>query len=111
MITKIAIVPYVEYGKTVIGKDNQLNPFKESRSSILKEKIETSISNNIQVIVDVNRGDLNYLRREGVDCFIIPEYIKSYVEYGENKDKCFFLTADEYNTGNVDRFIKYVNEC
>ena len=48
MITKIAIVPYVEYGKTVIGKDNQLNPFKESRSSILKEKIETLISNNME---------------------------------------------------------------
>ena len=110
MITKIAIVPYAEYGRTLMGKDNSLNPFKESRSSVLKENIESAISSNIQVIVDVNRGDLNYLKREGVDCGVIREYIKSYVDYGENKDKCFFLTADEYDSGNVDRFIKYVEE-
>lgn len=110
MITKIAIVPYVEYGRTVMGKDNSINPFKKSKSSVLKENLESKINTNIQVIVDVNRGDLNFLKKDGVDCFLIPEYIKSYVDYGDNKDKCFFLTTDEYDSGNVDRFVKYLKE-
>ena len=110
MITKIAIVPYVECGRTLMGKDNHLNPLKHSRSSVLKKKIESAISENIQVIIDPNRGDFNYLKKEGVDCFIIPEYIKSYVEYGDSKEKCFFMTADEYDEGNIDRFMKYLNE-
>lgn len=110
MINKIAIVPYAEYGRTVMGKDNSINPLKKNKSSIIKENLESQISGDVKVIIDVNRGDLNFLKKDGVDCFLIPEYIKSYVDYGDNKDKCFFLSNDEYDSGNVERFIEYLKE-
>ena len=34
-----------------------------------------------EVIVDVNHGDLQSLKREGVNLFLIPEDIARYIDY------------------------------
>ena len=63
------------------------------------------------VIVDVNHGDLQSLKREGVNLFLIPEDIARYIDYSSvSKDECFKLTHDEYESGNIDRVVKYIEE-
>ena len=62
-------------------------------------------------IVDVNHGDLQSLKREGVNLFLIPEDIARYIDYSSvSKDECFKLTHDEYESGNIDRVVKYIEE-
>ena len=113
MIQKIAIVPYVTYGRLAqAGYDGHLNVFKKKRSAVLKENLEAAISEekwNIEVFVDVNHGDLQGLQREGVDLFLIPEGAATYADY-ENIDKkmCFKLNQDEYENGTVGRIIEYI---
>lgn len=64
-----------------------------------------------EVIVDVNHGDLQSLKREGVNLFLIPEDIARYTDYSNvNKEECFELTHDEYESGNIDRVVKYIEE-
>ena len=62
MIKKIAIVPYVTYGRLAqAGHDGHLNPFKKKRSAALKENLEAALSAekwDMEVIIDVNPGDL-----------------------------------------------------
>ena len=51
MIQKIAIVPYVTYGRLAqAGYDGHLNVFKKKRSAVLKENLEAAIS-------EEHRGD------------------------------------------------------
>jgi hypothetical protein len=43
--------------------------------------------------------------------FLIPEDIARYIDYSSvNKDECFELTHDEYESGNIDRVVKYIEE-
>ncbi len=115
MIKKIAIVPYVTVGRNaVFGRDGHLNIFKKGRSAVLKENLQSAFAlknREIEVIVDVNYGDLPFLKREGVDLFLIPEDIAAYIDYnGIHKEECFKLTHDEYEDGNVDRILNYIGE-
>lgn len=115
MIKKIAIVPYVVNGKnSQVGHDGHLNVFKKKRSAVLKENLEKDLSSrkmDIEVIVDVNHGDLQFLKREGVDLFLIPEDVAIYIDYENiNKAECFKLNHSEYEDGNTDRIVKYIME-
>ena len=102
MIKKIAIIPYVTNGRnSQVGCDGHFNIFKKKRSTVLK----------VEVVIDVNHGDLQFLKREGVNLFLIPEDIASYMDYsGINMEECFQLTHDEYENGNVDRIVKYIEK-
>ena len=43
--------------------------------------------------------------------FLIPEDIARYIDYNSvSKDECFKLTHDEYENGNIDRVVKYIEE-
>ena len=43
--------------------------------------------------------------------FLIPEDITRYIDYSSvSKDECFKLTHDEYERGNIDRVVKYIEE-
>ena len=43
--------------------------------------------------------------------FLIPEDIARYIDYSSvSKDECFKLTHDEYESGNIDRVVKYIEE-
>lgn len=113
MIGKIAIIPYVTNGRnSQVGHDGYLNIFKKKKSTVLKEKLERALSlENIdtKVIVDVNHGDLPALKREGVDLFLIPEDIASYIDYGNiNKTDCYRLGHEEYEKGDVRKIIEYI---
>ena len=113
MIKKIAIVPYVTYGRLAqAGHDGHLNPFKKKRSAALKENLEAALSAekwDMEVIIDVNHGDLPGLKREGVDLFVIPEDIAVYVDYDKiNKKECFQISHDAYENGTVNRIIEYI---
>lgn len=115
MIKKIAIVPYVIVGRNAeFGHDGYFNIFKKGRSTVLKENLQSAFALKnleIEVIVDVNHGNLQFLKREGVNLFIIPEDIAGYMDYnGIHKEECFKLTHDEYEDGNVDRILNYVEE-
>ena len=115
MIKKIAIVPYVTNGRnSQVGHDGHFNIFKKKRSTVLKEYLQSAIKAKnweAEVIVDVNHGDLQSLKREGVNLFLIPEDIARYIDYSSvSKDECFKLTHDEYESGNIDRVVKYIEE-
>ena len=93
---------------------NFFNIFKKKRSNVLKEYLQSAIKAKnweAEVIVDVNHGDLQSLKREGVNLFLIPEDIARYIDYSSvSKDECFKLTHDEYESGNIDRVVKYIEE-
>lgn len=115
MIKKIAIVPYVTVGRNAkFGHDGYFNIFKKGRSAVLKENLQSAFAlknREIEVIVDVNHGDLQFLKREGVDLFLIPEDIAAYMDYhGIPVEECFKLSHDEYENGNVDRILNYIEE-
>ena len=43
--------------------------------------------------------------------FLIPEDVARYIDYSSvSKDECFKLTHDEYESGNIDRVVKYIEE-
>ena len=67
MIKKIAIVPYVTNGRnSQVGHDGHFNIFKKKRSTVLKENLQSVIKAKnweAEVIVDVNHGDLQSLKR------------------------------------------------
>ena len=78
----------------------------ENLQSVIKAK-----NWEAEVIADVNHGDLQSLKREGVNLFLIPEDIARYIDYSSvSKDECFKLTHDEYESGNIDRVVKYIEE-
>ena len=85
MIKKIAIVPYVTNGRnSQVGHDGHFNILKKKRSTVLKENLQSVIKTKnwkTEVIVDVNHGDLQSLKREGVNLFLIPEDIARYIDY------------------------------
>lgn len=115
MIKKIAIIPYVTNGRnSQVGHDGHFNIFKKKRSTVLKENLQSAIKAKnweAEVIVDVNHGDLQSLKREGVNLFLIPEDIARYIDYSSvSKDECFKLTHDEYESGNIDRVVKFIEE-
>ena len=112
---KIAIIPYVTIGRNAqIGHDGHFNIFKKSRSAVLKENLQAALERNnhhIEVIVDVNHGDMQLLKREGVDLFLIPDDIAGYVDYeGINMAACFKLSHDEYENGHVERILEYIEK-
>lgn len=112
MIRKIAIIPYVAYGRVFYGYDGYLNFFRKKRTTVLKENLEKTFALedlNISVIIDVNHGDLPALKKEGVDLFIIPEGIARYIDYDNiNRDDCFILKVEEYEKGTVERLMLYI---
>lgn len=113
MKKKIAIIPYVTHGRTNIGHDGHLNIFKKSRSVVLKENLQRAFKSekqDIEVIVDVNHGDLQYLKREGIKLFLIPEQLDKYIDYTGicKKDECFILNCDEYENGDVTRIVDFI---
>ena len=115
MIKKIAIIPYVTNGRnSQVGCDGHFNIFKKKRSTVLKENLQSALASKnqeVEVVIDVNHGDLQFLKREGVNLFLIPEDIASYMDYsGINMEECFKLTHDEYENGNVDRIVKYIEK-
>lgn len=115
MTKKLAIVPYATNGiNSQVGQDGHFNIFKKKRSTVIKEKIEKALSLeniDIDVIIDTNHGDLHYLKRQGVDLFIIPEMIYGYIDYSDiDKSCCFKLTNDEYDNGDIKRVIDYIKE-
>ena len=115
MIKKIAIIPYATNGRnSQVGHDGHFNIFKKKRSAVLKENLQSVLTlknQEVEVIIDVNHGDLQFLKREGVNLFLIPEDIASYMDYrGVNMEECFKLTHDEYECGNVDRIVKYIEK-
>jgi len=115
MIKKIAIIPYVTNGRnSQVGCDGHFNIFKKKRSTVLKENLQSALASKnqeVEVVIDVNHGDLQFLKREGVNLFLIPEDIASYMDYcGINMEECFQLTHDEYENGNVDRIVKYIEK-
>ena len=115
MIKKIAIIPYVTNGRnSQVGRDGHFNIFKKKRSTVLKENLQSALASKnqeVEVVIDVNHGDLQFLKREGVNLFLIPEDIASYMDYsGINMEECFQLTRDEYENGNVDRIVKYIEK-
>lgn len=67
MIKKIAIVPYVTNGRnSQVGHDGHFNILKKKRSTVLKENLQSVIKAKnweAEVIVDVNHGDLQSLKR------------------------------------------------
>lgn len=87
---------------------------KKKRSTVLKENLQSALASKnqeVEVVIDVNHGDLQFLKREGVNLFLIPEDIASYMDYsGINMEECFQLTHDEYENGNVDRIVKYIEK-
>ena len=93
---------------------NLLNDSHKKRSTVLKENLQSVIKAKnweAEVIVDVNHGDLQSLKREGVNLFLIPEDVARYIDYSSvSKDECFKLTHDEYESGNIDRVVKYIEE-
>ena len=97
-----------------LGMMGIFNILKKKRSTVLKENLQSVIeakSWEAEVIVDVNHGDLQSLKREGVNLFLIPEDIARYIDYSNvNKEECFELTHDEYESGNIDRVVKYIEE-
>ena len=112
---KIAIVPYVTNGRnSQVGHDGHFNIFKKKRSTVLKENLQSALASKnqeVEVVIDVNHGDLQFLKRGGVNLFLIPEDIASYMDYsGINMEECFQLTHDEYENGNVDRIVKYIEK-
>ena len=103
------------YGRnSQVGHDGHFNILKKKRSTVLKENLQSVIKAKnweAEVIVDVNHGDLQSLKREGVNLFLIPEDIARYIDYSSvSKDECFKLTHDEYESGNIDRVVKYIEE-
>ena len=115
MINKIAIIPYVTNGRnSQVGRDGHFNIFKKKRSTVLKENLQSALASKnqkVEVVIDVNHGDLQLLKHEGVNLFLIPEDIASYMDYsGINIEECFKLTRDEYENGNVDRIVKYIEK-
>lgn len=113
MIKKIAIVPFVTNGRnSQVGHDGHLNIFKKKRSTVLKENLENALALekiNAEVIVDVNHGDLQGLKRDGVDLMLISEEIASYVDYTNiDKTECYRLSCDEYDNGDIAGVIEYI---
>lgn len=115
MKNKIAVIPFATYGRnSQVGKDGHINILKKKRSTVIKENLESCFkSENIdaEVIVDVNHGDLQYLIKEGVNLFLIPEEIENFIDYTNvDKTMCIKLTSDEYDNGNIERVIKIIKE-
>lgn len=115
MIKKIAIVPYVTNGRnSQVGHDGYFNIFRKKRSTVLKENLQSVIEAKnweMEVIVDVNHGNLQLLKQEGVNLFLIPEDVARYIDYSSvRKEECFKLTYDEYESGKIDRVVNYIEE-
>lgn len=117
MIKKVAIVPFVTNGRnSQAGHDGHLNFFKKKRSAVLKENLENALLSeklNVEVIVDVNHGDLQGLKREGVDLMLIPEEIVSYIDYTNinKKEECYKLSGDEYEDGEPTKVVEYIKRA
>ena len=81
MIKKIAIVPYVTNGRnSQVGHDGHFNILKKKRSTVLKENLQSVIKAKnweAEVIVDVNHGDLQSLKRGGCGRFLGPKLSNS----------------------------------
>lgn len=81
---------------------------------MLKENLQAALERNnhhIEVAVDVNHGDMQLLKHEGVDLFLIPEDIAGYVDYkGINMAACFKLSHDEYENGHIERVLEYIEK-
>ena len=115
MIKKIAIIPYVTNGRnSQVGRDGHFNIFRKKRSTVLKENLQSALASKnqeVEVVIDVNHGDLQFLKREGVSLFLIPEDIAGYIDYScVHMEECLKLTHDEYESGNVDRIVKYIEK-
>ena len=55
--------------------------------------------------------DFNIIKCPYQKDHLIPEDIASYMDYsGINMEECFQLTHDEYENGNVDRIVKYIEK-
>jgi hypothetical protein len=115
MIKKIAVIPYVSNGRGVVGYDGHLNIFKPNRSAVLKQNLEKCLlaeNINVKIIVDTDFGDLESLKREAVDLFIITPQAALFVNQVYYKDidmeECFKLNYEEYETGDVSRIVEYI---
>lgn len=90
-----------------IGSVNKKN------SRLIPVRNQTGVSyapENRQLTVDKWFSSLSLLS-QGVNLFLIPEDIARYIDYSSvSKDECFKLTHDEYESGNIDRVVKYIEE-
>ncbi len=110
---KIVIVFSARTGMhTGINVNAYFNPFKKSRSNVLKENLEKKLKENglyYEVSVDVNHGDLQYLKREGYQLMLISPYISQYQDYdGIECTDYYKMSLDEFDNGNVDNIIAYL---
>lgn len=62
-----------------------------------------------KVMVDVNHGDLQALKREGVNLMLIPEDVSIYLDYANiSREECYKLSHDEYENGDVTKVMEYI---
>lgn len=113
---KIAIIPYYTYARNFeVGEDGGFSIFRKKRSDVLKERLDSffALKNwDVEVIIDVNHGDLNYLKRQGVDLFLLSPLVSVYMDYTEFDSKSYIkLTDDEFKKGMIDRITTYVEEA
>lgn len=113
MIKKIAIVPFVTNGRgSQVGHDGYLNVFKKSRSTLLKENLEKALKAeqiSAEIIVDVNHGDLQLLKRDGVKLMLLPGDVSIYVDYsGIEPNEYYKLSEAEYENGEVTHIVEYI---
>ena len=87
---------------------------KKSRSTVLKENLQSAIKakklgSGSNCWCQSRRFTIAETRRNKL--FLIPEDIARYIDYSSvSKDECFKLTHDEYESGNIDRVVKYIEE-
>lgn len=110
---KIAIVPFVTNGRTSqVGHDGYLNVFKKSRSTVLRENLESALKEDqisAEIIVDVNHGDLQALKRDGVNLMLLPSDVAIYVDYSDiSSNEYYKLSENEYEKGEVTHIIEYI---
>lgn len=98
--------------RTGVDVNSYFNPFKKSRSSVLKDNLEKKLKENglyYEVFEDVNHGDLKALKREGYNLMLISPYVSQYQDYdGLERTDYYKLSLEEFDHGNVDHIIAYL---
>ncbi len=110
---KIVIVFSASIGlRTGVDINSHINPFKKSRSRVLKDNLEKKLKENglyYEVYEDVNHGDLQSLKREGYNLMLISPYVSQYQNYeGLERTDYYKMSLDEFDHGNVDSIIAYL---
>lgn len=110
---KIVIVSKWVVGMTPVGLgfDKGLNPFKKGQSTLLANKLNEQFKNNniqCEATVDNDAISIEAIVENGANLILISPYVKSAILptlTEKEKEKCYFLTEDEFLNTQVDSII------